>query len=381
MSQSHLVIDFPIKGPANAKVLAEELPALMPDLAAAQDDLGTVHFSRFMVEGDEKLLFLSDIDGEVDQHIERLVESVGPVFDGIFEHVDDPPATPVADNPEGVVKWLKRNVREPMDTYFAYEDASVQDIKASARAGGFTGNTSQAPLLTYMAFKSGLQAFALKLVGGPWWETRDIKRRILLGRCISPIGCPLSTTTSVSSRSTTVISRSTSRTSQTRPRSFSMLSFRMSLARRQPRSQRTPRRSISGHWQTTIHRSGFQRLSRLLGSRHPSSDGRSKSQAAPCEAEARSDSRQSAFFDSVDSTPSSPWSGCVASAPSPNRQHEDDCSFGLEAATPRVLVFDHSGSDLSLWTRARGRLNRRRGCWLRRSRTPSRRGQTLVRGG
>ena len=100
MSQSHLVIDFPIKGPANAKALPEELPPLMPDLAKAQDDLGTVHFSRFMVEGDEKLLFLSDIDGEADQHIERLVESAGPVFDAIFEHVDDPPATPVADNPE-----------------------------------------------------------------------------------------------------------------------------------------------------------------------------------------------------------------------------------------------------------------------------------------
>ena len=114
MSQSHLVIDFPIKGPANAKALPEELPPLMPDLAKAQDDLGTVHFSRFMVEGDEKLLFLSDIDGEVDQHIERLVESAGPVFDAIFEHVDDPPATPAADNPQKVVKWLKHHVREPM---------------------------------------------------------------------------------------------------------------------------------------------------------------------------------------------------------------------------------------------------------------------------
>ena len=51
MSQSHLVIDFPIRGAANAKALPEELPALMPDLAKAQDDLGTVHFSRFMVEG------------------------------------------------------------------------------------------------------------------------------------------------------------------------------------------------------------------------------------------------------------------------------------------------------------------------------------------
>ena len=95
MSQNHLAIDFPIKGPANAKALTEELPS-MPDFAKAQDELGTVHFSRFMVEGDEKLLFLSDIDGEVDQHIERLVESAGPVFDAIFKHVDDPPATPVA---------------------------------------------------------------------------------------------------------------------------------------------------------------------------------------------------------------------------------------------------------------------------------------------
>ena len=97
MSQSHLTIDFPIKGPANAKALTEELPPLMPDFAKTQDHLGTVHFSRFMVKGDEKLLFLSDIDGEADQHIERLVERAGPVLDAIFKHVDDPPATPVAE--------------------------------------------------------------------------------------------------------------------------------------------------------------------------------------------------------------------------------------------------------------------------------------------
>jgi hypothetical protein len=164
--QSHLLIDFPIKGPANAKALPDELPPLMPDLAKAQDDLGTVHFSRFMVEGDEKLLFLSDIDGEVDPHIERLVESAGPVFDAIFEHVADAPAPPVADNRERVAKWLKRHVREPIDTYFAYEDASVQDVKACARAAGFTGTTSQDCLLTYWTIKSRVQAVALKLLAG-----------------------------------------------------------------------------------------------------------------------------------------------------------------------------------------------------------------------
>jgi hypothetical protein len=164
MSQSHLTIDFPIKSPASAKALTEELPPLMPDFAKTQDNLGTVHFSRFMIKGDEKLLFLSDIDGEIDDHIKRLVENAGPVFDFIFKHVENPPATPVASNPERVVKWLKHHLREPIDTYFSYE-ASVQDIKAAARAAGFKGSTSQGYLLTYMALKSRVQGFVLKVVG------------------------------------------------------------------------------------------------------------------------------------------------------------------------------------------------------------------------
>ena len=117
MTQDHLMIDFPIRGPANAKALTEELPPLMPDLAKVQDDLGTVHFSRFMVEGDEKLLFLSDIDGKRAPHIEQLVESAGPLFDAILDHVDDPPATPVDRHREEVVTWLRQHVREPEDMY------------------------------------------------------------------------------------------------------------------------------------------------------------------------------------------------------------------------------------------------------------------------
>ncbi len=162
--QSHVALDFPIKSPASAKALTEELPPLMPDFAKTQDEMGTVHFSRFMVKGDEKLLFLSDVDGEVDDHIKRLVQSAGPVLDAIFKHVEDPPATPVAGNPEKVTKWLRHHTREPIDLYFAY-DASVQDVKAAARAAGFTDNTPQSPLLTYMAFKSRVQGFALKLLG------------------------------------------------------------------------------------------------------------------------------------------------------------------------------------------------------------------------
>ena len=145
MTQDHLMIDFPIRGPANAKALTEELPPLMPDLAKVQDDLGTVHFSRFMVEGDEKLLFLSDIDGEGAEHVERLVEHTGSVFDAIFEHVDDPPPTPVDDHREEVVTWLMHHVRQPEDMYFAYEDASVQEIKECVRQASFTGILCRVP--------------------------------------------------------------------------------------------------------------------------------------------------------------------------------------------------------------------------------------------
>ena len=171
MTQDHLVIDFPIRGPANAKALPDALSPLMPDFAKVQDELGTVHFSRFMVKGDEKLLFLSDVDGKGTEHVERLVENAGSVFDAIFEHVVDPPATPVDRNRGEVVKWLGQHVRVPLDMYFAYEDASVQEIKDCARAAGFTGNTAQAPLLTYMPIKSRMQGIALKL------DTRDIKDR------------------------------------------------------------------------------------------------------------------------------------------------------------------------------------------------------------
>ncbi len=164
-SQSHLNIDFPIKSPGSARALSEQLPSLMPDLAKVQDNLGTVHFSRFMVKGDEKLLFLADIDGDIDEHIERLVQNAGPAFDTIFKHVEDPPAVPTTSNSEAVVRWLTRRLREPLDTYFAYPDVSVQDIKAAARAAGFAGNSSQSPLLTYMSVKSRVEGFLLKLLG------------------------------------------------------------------------------------------------------------------------------------------------------------------------------------------------------------------------
>ena len=117
------------------------------------------------------MLFLSDIDRKGAQRIKRLVESGGPVFDAIIEHVLDPPAAPVAVDSEDVVRWLSDHARPPLSMYFAYEDASVLDINACAREAGYMGSTLQSPLLTYVTLKSSVQDVASRI------DVRDITER------------------------------------------------------------------------------------------------------------------------------------------------------------------------------------------------------------
>src|SRR6266704_6524039 len=104
MSQNHFTLSFPLKSPADAKLIAEQLPPLMPELFRANDTIGTIHYSRFTVLSEKTLLFLGDFDGEFGQLMADLAKSAGPVFDAIFQHVDSPPATPVAANPDAFVK-------------------------------------------------------------------------------------------------------------------------------------------------------------------------------------------------------------------------------------------------------------------------------------
>jgi hypothetical protein len=160
--QRHLTVAFPIKSPADAKALGQKLPLLMPDFAKAQDTEGFVHYSRFLALSDKALLFIADVDGEADELMGALARSAGPVFDAIFEHVENPPLTPVADNPEALIIWVKHHNIQPLVAYSAYAGNSVQDIKSCARSAGFTGNSEQHPLLLSLPIESSLKAFVLE---------------------------------------------------------------------------------------------------------------------------------------------------------------------------------------------------------------------------
>ncbi len=163
MSQSHLVIDFPIRAPANATALAEELPPLMPDFAKVQDELGTVHFSRFMIEGDEKLLFLSDIDDRgCGEH--RAARGDVPA------QCSTPSSSTWTTLPPRPWLLILRRSSSGCATMSASRSTRTSPTRTlrfrtsrrAARAAGFTGNTAQSTLLTYMSIKSRLQGFALK---------------------------------------------------------------------------------------------------------------------------------------------------------------------------------------------------------------------------
>ena len=88
------------------------------------------HDSLLALHGSERktLLFLGDFDGEFGSAHDRSGQARGPVFDAIFQHVDDPPPTPVADT-RAFVEWAAEHLVHALNLYTAYPDVTVKEIR------------------------------------------------------------------------------------------------------------------------------------------------------------------------------------------------------------------------------------------------------------
>jgi hypothetical protein len=164
MSQSHFTLSFPLKSPADAKAIAEELPPLMLGLFEAEDAIGTIHYSRFTVLSDKTFLFLGDFDGEFSQLMADLARHAGPVFDAIFQHVESPPPTPVADNAAAFLEWTAEHLLHPLNVFTAYPDVTVKEIKALAAAADVSGAGVLNPFLVILPAKSRLAYMEMHLL-------------------------------------------------------------------------------------------------------------------------------------------------------------------------------------------------------------------------
>src|SRR5881628_3240810 len=125
MSQNHFTLSFPLKSPSDAKLLADQLPPLMPELFRVNDTIWTVHYSRFTVLSEKTLLFLGDFDGEFGQLMADLARPAGPVFDAV-------------------------------NLYTAYPSVTAKEIKTLASAADVAGNGVLNPFLVILPIKSKL---------------------------------------------------------------------------------------------------------------------------------------------------------------------------------------------------------------------------------
>jgi hypothetical protein len=164
MSQAHFTLAFPLKSPADAKAIPDELTPLMPALFKAADGIGTIHYSRFTVLSDRTLLFLADFDGELVPLLTALAQQAGPVFDAVLAHVADPPRMPVADNAAVFVDWAASHLIHPVNVYTAYPDVSVMQIKGMVAAAGATGGGELNPFLVILPIKSHLAFMEVQLL-------------------------------------------------------------------------------------------------------------------------------------------------------------------------------------------------------------------------
>jgi hypothetical protein len=164
LSQNHFTLRFPLKSPADAKVLEQQLPPLMPAIFQAQDVIGTIHYSRFTVLSEKTLLFLGDFDGEFSQLMNDLAKNAGPVFDAIFEHVDTPPPTPVSDHADAFVEWAAEHILTAINLYTAYPSVTAKEVKALASAADVSGSGELHPFLVILPMKSRLAFVEVELI-------------------------------------------------------------------------------------------------------------------------------------------------------------------------------------------------------------------------
>jgi hypothetical protein len=164
MSHHHFTLRFPLKSPADATALAELLPPMMPEMFKAEDEIGTIHYSRFTVLSEKSLLFLADFDGEYGTVMAELAKKSGQVFDTIMQHVENPPPTPVSANVEAFVEWTTEHLLRALNLYTAYPGATVQTIKTLASAAGVVGAGEQRPFLVVLPIKSSLAFIEIQLL-------------------------------------------------------------------------------------------------------------------------------------------------------------------------------------------------------------------------
>ena len=115
----------------HAEALKKVIHYGAPRIEKKLQDAGHVHFASFLfLEGDSKLALFTWYDRDFMSYIEHFALEIGPLFDRIFEHIEDPPPLPVNKFPKEFVDTIRRYNTRPAGDYFfsACPNAGVEAI-------------------------------------------------------------------------------------------------------------------------------------------------------------------------------------------------------------------------------------------------------------
>lgn len=135
--QQPLTLVMAIKSPEDCVALRAKIEALQAlprernPVIRALDDIGTVHFARFVFLDDTRLAVITTYDGDFDRYIKDFVDHIGHVFDDLLVHMADAPPLSVRSHPDEFLDYVHRNdLRCLPPFYSAYPDRTVLDICA-----------------------------------------------------------------------------------------------------------------------------------------------------------------------------------------------------------------------------------------------------------
>jgi hypothetical protein len=107
------------------------LPRDQNPVTAALDEIGTVHFARFVFLDDDHLAVITTYDGGFERYINDFVDHIGPVFDALLQHMADAPPLPVQSHRREFLEYVRRNDLTCLPPFYsAYPDRTVLDIRA-----------------------------------------------------------------------------------------------------------------------------------------------------------------------------------------------------------------------------------------------------------
>ena len=120
--------------------LVEHLQSLPPEqnpVTVALNKLGTVHFARFSLLGNDQIAVITTYDGAFDRYINEFIDEIGDVFNALLAHVENAPPLPVQTFRQEFLDYIRTIDRRCVGAFYsAYPERTVLDIHDLASTSG-----------------------------------------------------------------------------------------------------------------------------------------------------------------------------------------------------------------------------------------------------